>query len=401
LTDVVVVGGGIVGLATARALVAKRLHVTVVEKEQQPGLHQTGHNSGVVHAGLYYAPGSLKARLCTDGRARLARYAGERGIPYDECGKVVVAVSDDELDGLHEIHRRAVANGVPDIRWLSRAELREIEPAVDGVAAVHSPHTAVTDFGAVARAYATDVVAGGGEVVTGFDVAGITDTRSGVHVVARDGRELVADAVVTCAGLWSDRVARLSGDGADPQVVPFRGDYYRLRPSARGLVRGLVYPVPDPRYPFLGVHLTRTVDGEVLVGPNAVLAMARDGYTLTRFRGRDFAETLRWPGFRRMARAHWRTGFSELHRSLSRRAFAAEARRYVPELCAADMVRAPSGVRAQCVAADGTLVEDFSLTTRGRVVNVRNAPSPAATSSLAIADELLSRLAFARSGQVT
>jgi len=374
-----VVGGGIVGLASARALALTGRRIAVVEKETALAQHQTGRNSGVVHAGIYYAPGSLKATLCTAGRARLADYCRERNLPYDECGKLVVAVDDSELDRLREILRRAEANGVPGIRWLDAAELRTIEPAARGVAAVHSPLTAITDFAAVARSYADDVRRSNGEVLTGFEVTGLDQDADAVHVRSRDGRSMTASTVVTCAGLQSDRVAMLSGDGRQPRVVPFRGDYYALQGEARALVRGLIYPVPDPRYPFLGVHLTRTVSGDVLVGPNAVLQA----------RARDLPELLRWSGFRRLAREHWRTGAAELLRARSRRAFAGAARRYVPALRPVDMVRAPSGVRAQCVTNAGDLLEDFAITTVGRVVNVRNAPSPAATSSLAIADEII------------
>jgi L-2-hydroxyglutarate oxidase LhgO len=382
--DAVVVGGGIVGLATARALAAGGRRVAVVEKEAALAQHQTARNSGVVHAGLYYAPGSLKATLCTDGRARMADYCRERNLPYDECGKLVVAVSDDELDGLREILRRAQANGVPEIRWLDAAGLRDVEPHARGVAAVHSPRTAITDFAAVARSFADDVRRSGGHVLTGFEVTALDQDADRVLVRSQDGRALSASTVVTCAGLWSDRVAVLSGDGPEPSVLPFRGDYYSLRGDARRLVHGLIYPVPDPRYPFLGVHLTRTVDGDVLVGPNAVLQA----------RARELPGLLRRPGFRKLAREHWRTGAAELLRARSRRAFAATARRYVPALQPSDMARAPAGVRAQCVSADGELLQDFVISTVGRVVNVRNAPSPAATSSLAIADEVAARVTY-------
>jgi L-2-hydroxyglutarate oxidase LhgO len=380
--DVVVVGAGIVGLATARALAERGADVVVVEKEDAVGSHQTGRNSGVVHAGLYYPPGSLKARLCTAGRRRLADYCRERGLPYDECGKVVVAVDESEVGPLREIHRRGVDNGVPDLAWLDGDALRTVEPAARGVAAVHSPRTAITDFAMVARSFAGDVDRAGGQVLLGFEVVGVDQGLAGVVVRARDGRSVMARTAVTCAGLWSDRVAVMTGDGPDPRVVPFRGDYYALRPHARGLVRGLIYPVPDPRYPFLGVHLTRTVDGEVLVGPNAVLAVGP----------RALVELVRWRGFRRLAVAHWRTGVVELARARSRRAFAGQARRYVPDLRPTDLARAAAGVRAQCVDSDGTLLQDFVISTVGRVVNVRNAPSPAATSSLAIADEIVGRL---------
>jgi L-2-hydroxyglutarate oxidase LhgO len=376
--DAVVVGGGIVGLATARALAQSGRTVAVVEKDSVLAQHQTSRNSGVVHAGLYYAPGSLKARLCTSGRARMAGYCRERGLSYDECGKLVVAVDDAELDGLREIHRRAQANGVPDVRWLDEHEMRDVEPAARGVAAVHSPRTAITDFEAVAGSFGRDVEALGGVVLLRFEVVGIEQDADSVRLRAADGRRVEAAAAVCCAGLGSERVAVLAGDSPEPRIVPFRGDYYMLRPASRGLVRGLIYPVPDPRYPFLGVHLTRTVDGEVLVGPNAVLAVGP----------RDLVGLVRWRGFRRLAAAHWRTGLTELARSRSRRAFAAQARRYVPALRSTDMVRAAAGVRAQCVDANGALLQDFCISTVGRVVNVRNAPSPAATSSLAIADEV-------------
>jgi L-2-hydroxyglutarate oxidase LhgO len=353
-----------------------------VEKETALAQHQTARNSGVVHAGLYYAPGSLKATLCTAGRARMADYCRDRDLPYDECGKLVVAVRESELAGLREIHRRAEANGVPDIRWLDADELREIEPAARGLAAVHSPRTAITDFAAVARSFADDVRRSGGEVFTGFEVTGLDQDADTVTVRSADGRTLHSSTVVTCAGLSSDRVAMLSGDGREPRVVRFRGDYYALQGDACALVRGLIYPVPDPRYPFLGVHLTRTVTGEVLVGPNAVLQA----------RARELPELLRWAGFRRLARQHWRTGAAELLRARSRRAFAGTARRYVPDLRPAHLVRAPAGVRAQCVADSGEMLQDFVISTVGRVVNVRNAPSPAATSSLAIADEVAARV---------
>lgn len=395
VVDFAVVGGGIVGLATARALQARfeGAQVVVLEQEIALGTHQTGHNSGVVHAGIYYGPGSLKARLCTDGRLRLKEYAAANGIPYQECGKLVVAVDDSEVEPLSELHRRATANGVPGLRLLAGAAITEVEPHVRAVAALHSPATAVTDFARVARAYADDVVRGGGRILTGFRVTALRQDADTVHVTAASGASLVAGRVVACGGLWSDRLATLAGDEQDPRIVPFRGDYYELAADRRGLVNGLVYPVPDPRYPFLGVHLTRTVTGRVLVGPNAVLAGARAGYRRRALSPVDLADTLRSPGFRRLARTHWRTGVQELVRATSRRAFAAEARRYVPALDARDLVRAQSGVRAQAVAADGTLVDDFRISSTGRVTNVRNAPSPAATSSLAIAEEIVDRVA--------
>lgn len=392
--DVVVVGGGIVGLATARAVLRSHrdARVVVLEKERAIGRHQTGRNSGVVHAGVYYPPGSLKARLCAEGRLLMREFALARGIPYDACGKVVVAVDDSELPRLEVLHERAVANGVPGARLLTAREVADLEPAVRAVAGLHSPESAVTDFAAVARAVADDVAALGGEVVAGAEVTAIAQEADGVTVETAAGAAYRAARMIGCAGLWSDRVARLAGDVPAPRIVPFRGDYYRLRRDRRGLVRGLVYPVPDPRYPFLGVHLTRTVDGDVLVGPNAFLAFAREGYTFATVRPRELWDAVSSRAFRRLAREHWRTGVGELRRSVSRRAFAAEARRYVPALRAEDLERAPSGVRAQAVEDDGSLVDDFRITTVGRVVNLRNAPSPAATSSFAIANELVRRL---------
>jgi L-2-hydroxyglutarate oxidase len=389
-----IVGGGIVGIALAHRLAGldRDLAVTVLEKEQALGLHQTGRNSGVVHAGLYYPPGSLKARLCRRGVRLLRELCAGHGLAYDECGKVVVALHEGELGRLRAIHERAVANGVPGVRLVGPGELRELEPHVRGVAALHSPHTAVVDFRAVTERLATEAATRGADIRTGVQVRRILPDSDRV-VVEAGGRRWAFEDLVICGGLHTDRLARLAGQPGDPRVVPFRGDYYELRHDRRHLVRGLVYPVPDPRYPFLGVHLTRRVDGGVLVGPNAVLALAREGYRRTDLRPRDLAETLAWPGFRRLAARHWRTGVREVVGSLSRRAFCAAARRYLPDLHPADLRRAPSGVRAQAVARDGTLVDDFRLTRTGPVVAVRNAPSPAATSSMAIAEHI-TRLLF-------
>ncbi|XVQ12874.1 L-2-hydroxyglutarate oxidase [Spirillospora sp. CA-255316] len=392
-TRIGVVGAGILGLAVARRLAELRpgARLTVLDKEDRVAAHQTGHNSGVAHAGLYYKPGSLKAILCRRGIVLLRDYCAERGLPYEECGKVVVARNAAELGPLEEIERRATANGVPGLRRLTGAELREIEPHAAGVAALHSPHTAIVDFTAVTRACADDVRAAGGELRLGFEVTRIT--RRGESVaVASPGEELVFDRLVICGGLQSDRLARLAGDSPAPAIVPFRGEYYRLVPERDGLVRGLIYPVPDPRYPFLGVHFTRRVGGGVDIGPNAVLALAREGYRRRDVRPREVWETLRWPGFRRLAVRHWRTGLKEMYGSAVKRAFLAEARAFVPALEAADMVPAPAGVRAQAVDPDGSLVDDFRIGRLGPVTTVRNAPSPAATSSLAIAEHLADRI---------
>jgi len=384
-----IVGGGIVGVALAHHITGRDrdVAVTVLEKEPDLAMHQTGRNSGVVHAGLYYTPGSLKARLCRRGVELLGELCARHGLAYDECGKVVVALDEGELGRLEAIHERALANGVPGVRMVGRDELRELEPNVQGIAALHSPHTAVVDFAAVTRRLAADAAAMGAEIRTGVEVRRVTQDAAGVAVEA-GGERLAFDELVICGGLHTDRLARLAGHTDDPRVVPFRGEYYELAPGRRDLVNGLVYPVPDPRYPFLGVHLTKRVDGGVLVGPNAVLALAREGYRWRDLRPGDLAETLAWPGFRRMAARHWRTGVREVIGSLSRRAFCDAARRYVPDLRPDDLHRARSGVRAQAVARDGTLVDDFRISRQGRVAAIRNAPSPAATSSMAIAEHI-------------
>jgi L-2-hydroxyglutarate oxidase LhgO len=392
--DHLVIGGGIVGVATAREILLRRpgARVALVEKEQRLAAHQTGHNSNVVHAGIYYAPGSLKATLCARGRAMLKEYAVDRGVPYVECGKLVVASDAAELGPLRLLYERSVTNAVAGVRLLDAPEMREIEPAVVGTGAIHSPATAITDFVALTHALAGDVRAAGGEILLGAEVVRVRQSTEDVVVTLAGGEELRAGGVVACAGLWSDAVARLSGDAVDPRIVPFRGEYYRLKPPRADVVRGLIYPVPDPRYPFLGVHLTKTLDGSLLAGPNAVLAFAREGYRRWHVRPGELAGVLGSPGFRRLARAHWRTGLREMRGSLSRRAFAAAVARYVPLVTPDDLEPAPAGVRAQAVERDGSLVDDFRLSVNGRVLNVRNAPSPAATSSLAIAAEIVDRL---------
>jgi (S)-2-hydroxyglutarate dehydrogenase len=388
---VIVVGGGILGLAAARLATLRQAgaEVLVLEKEDGVGRHQTGHNSGVVHAGIYYPAGSLKARLCRRGGALLREFCAAHGVPLEECGKVVVATGEHELGRLEALAERAEANGVPGLRRLDAAGLHAVEPHVRGPAALHSPHTAIVDFAAVARTLAAEVAATG-EIRTGVRVTRVASGRRPAVEIA-GGPPLAADRVIVCAGLHADRLARASGERAAPRIVPFRGEYWKLRPERARLVRGLVYPVPDPALPFLGVHLTRKIDGEVWVGPNAVLATAREGYLRRRVSPADVWDTLAWPGTWRLVRRHWRAGAAELRRSVLRRAFVDEARRYVPELRPADVVRAPAGVRAQAVDRDGALVDDFRLSDAGRVVWVRNAPSPAATSALAIAEELLER----------
>lgn len=389
---VVVVGGGILGLATARLLARERpdAELVVVEKEPQLALHQTARNSGVVHAGVYYEPGSSKARLCRRGAALLRAFCAERGVAYEACGKLVVALREAELPRLERLEERARANGVPGLRRLDAAGLREVEPHAAGIAALHSPETAITDFRAVALALADELRERGGRVRTSAEVVRVRAAAAGGGVVVElaDGSALRADRAIVCAGLHADRLARASGEDPAPRIVPFRGEYWALRAERRALVRGLIYPVPDPALPFLGVHLTRTVDGRVLIGPNAVLALAREGYARGAARAADAADTLAWGGTWRLMRRHWRAGAAELRRSRSRRPFVAAARRYVPELRAADAVRAGAGVRAQAVDRDGTLVDDFRIGGGERIVWIRNAPSPAATSALAIAEEI-------------
>jgi L-2-hydroxyglutarate oxidase LhgO len=390
-----IVGAGILGVAVARRLMERRpeASITILDKEQGVGLHQTGHNSGVAHAGLYYAPGSLKARLCRQGIELLQPFCEERGLPYVECGKLVVARDATEIDRLREIERRATLNGVPGLRWLEGNEaLREIEPSVAGIAAVHSPHTAVVDFRAVAHALAAEVTGQGGTILFGRAVDAI-ERRGDEVIVSAAGEQHAFDHLVLCAGLQSDRVAQLAGDGPGPAIIPFRGEYLKLRAGSEQLVRGLIYPVPEPAFPFLGVHFTRRVEGGVDIGPNAVLAFAREGYRRGDVVPGELAAVLRWPGFRRLARRYWRTGLKEMVGSVSRTAFVREAQTFVPALRVSDVEPAPAGVRAQSIDADGSLVDDFRIHHLGPVVAIRNAPSPAATSSLAIArhvvDELL------------
>ncbi len=395
---VVIVGGGILGLATAR-LAAREVpnaEVLVLEKEHSLAQHQTGHNSGVVHAGLYYAPGSLKARLCLRGASLLKGFCLERGIGYDECGKLVIATDEREMTRFDALEERARANGVPGLQRLGESELRAIEPRASGIAALHSPATAIVDFGEVARAMADDARAAGASINMGVEVGRILGVGRAAEIELADGTVIRADRAVVCAGLHADRLARASCQPAEPRIMSFRGEYWQLRPDRCHVVRGTIYPVPDPALPFLGIHLTRKIDGSVWIGPNAILATAREGYGRTTFIARDVWDALAWPGAPRLFRRYWRPGVAEVYRTLSKRAFIREARRYVPELRASDAIRAPAGVRAQGVDRDGTLVDDFRLGADGPVLWVRNAPSPAATSSLAIAEEIVERAHLGR-----
>jgi L-2-hydroxyglutarate oxidase LhgO len=391
--DVVVVGAGIIGLAVARELQARTpgIRLGVLDKEPVLGFHQTAHSSGVVHRGVYYAPGSLKARLCVEGAARMLEYCEAQEIPILRCGKVVVATGEEELPRLDELHRRSVANGVPRVELIGPERLRELEPHVAGLRAIHSPETSVVDFSLVARAYGDDVTQRGGELLLGREVLSFA-RRGGSTAIGTTGGDVEATRVVVCAGVYSDRLAASTGADAEPRIVPFRGDYLVLKPGRRHLVRGLVYPVPDPAFPFLGIHTTVRPDGAVWLGPNAVLALSREGYRRRDVRLRDVREILRSAGFRRLARRHWRMGAAETVRDLSTRRFVAAARKLLPELEVDDVLPGPSGIRAQALASDGTLVDDFVFHEADGVVHVRNAPSPGATSSLAIASVIADRV---------
>jgi len=383
--DVAVVGGGIVGLATALRLTEKRpdLRVAVLEKEPELATHQSGHNSGVLHAGLYYQPGSLKARLCREGKAAIEAFAEAHDIPFERCGKLVVALDEGELPRLATLRERATANGVPGLEEVGPERIREIEPHAAGIRGLWSPETGIIDFRRVALAMAADLTGRGVTIETGREVRSLAERPDEV-VVGTAAGDVRAGLVVACAGLQADRVAALSGSRDGPQIVPFRGDYYTLAPAARGLVRGLIYPVPDARFPFLGVHFTKRIDGAVWAGPNAVLAFAREGYRRRDLNPRDLFVTLTNRGFLRLATRYLGTGLAEMWRDWWKPAFVRELQRYVPEIRADQLMFGPSGVRAQAIARDGTLVDDFVLGGSGRILHVRNAPSPAATSSLAI-----------------
>ena len=391
--EVVVIGGGIVGLATARALTF-RTHASVVLFEAEPRLaaHQTGPNSGVIHSGLYYRPGSLKAVNCTAGRDALYRFCAEHGIPHERCGKVVVATSDRQLAALDELERRGRANGLLGLERRSAAALGEIEPHVRAVAALAVPQTGIVDYTRVAEAMAADIRERGGEIRTGSRVRAV-ERRNASLVVQTAGGSVECRNLINCAGLQSDRVARLCGLRPDLRIIPFRGEYYELVPDRKHLVRHLVYPVPDPRFPFLGVHFTRMIDGGVEAGPNAVLALRREGYGRLSFSAKDALAILGYRGFWRMAARYGKTGMGEVVRSFSKRAFVRALNALVPELRVEDVVPGGAGVRAQAVAPDGSLLDDFHILEAERMLHVLNAPSPAATASLAIGESLARRAA--------
>lgn len=389
-----IIGAGIVGLAIARQLAQAGVPVTVWEKEPGVARHQTGRNSGVVHAGIYYQPGSAKAKNCRRGVELLRAYCAGRDLPWDERGKLVVARDERETQRLREIERRSQANGVPGVRWLDGPDIRALEPDVAGVAALLSPTTAITDYPGIARSFAADLTDAGGELRTSTPVMAVRrrgGLLDGVQVRTPDGIHPVSRLVI-CAGLQTDLLARAAGDETGPEIVPFRGEYLRLRPEVKDRVRHLIYPVPDPAYPFLGVHLTPRIDGESDLGPNAVLALAREGYRWRDVSAEQLSRLARSAAFRRLARQNWRAGLREMRGSVSRRAFLAEARSYLPWLEPGHVTAAPAGVRAQAVDPDGSLVDDFRIHRIGPVTAIRNAPSPAATASMAIAEQVVAQL---------
>jgi L-2-hydroxyglutarate oxidase LhgO len=399
--DLTIIGGGIVGLATALAVVQRHpgLKLAVLEKEDRLAVHQTGHNSGVIHSGIYYKPGSLKAQTCVAGAKALIAFCEEHDIPYERCGKVVVATSADELSRLEELHRRGTANGVEGLEIIGPERLRELEPHAVGIKALYVPPTGIIDFPRVAHTYARLVQEHGGALKTRYQVQKILHREGGLVLETSQGA-VQTRFLINCGGLFCDRIARMAGVRIDLQIVPFRGEYYTIAPQRRSLVKNLIYPVPDPALPFLGVHFTRTIDGMVEAGPNAVLAFAREGYRKTDFIAHDLKETLAFPGFWRMAQKYWKTGIGEMYRSYSKNAFLRALQRLLPDLRERDLQPGGSGVRAQAIASNGALVDDFVILLSGNALHILNAPSPGATSSLAIGQYIAekTRQAFVLTG---
>ncbi len=394
--DVIVIGGGIVGLATAWQLLRQRpaTRVAVIEKESAVARHQTGHNSGVIHSGLYYRPGSLRAKLCREGGEELIALCEREGVPYDRCGKIVVATREEEHPRLEELHRRGIANGLQGLRWLGAEEIKEFEPHCVGTRALWVPQAGIVSFRAVAEKYAEKIRAAGGEIALGERVDTIRGGSTGgkVEIVTTKAVH-TCRVLVACAGLHSDRLARQTQPDLPMRITPFRGEYYELLPEARKLVRNLIYPVPDPTFPFLGLHFTRVIDGRIESGPNAVFAFGREAYTRTGFNLRDTWEAVAWPGVRIMARKYWRTGLAEFHRSFSKAAFVKTLQRMIPEIRMEHVRPGGAGVRAMACHLDGSLIDDFHILDTGNIVHVCNAPSPAATASLAIGGTIAATLA--------
>jgi L-2-hydroxyglutarate oxidase len=388
-----VIGGGLVGMATAlRLLWSGRVRrLTLLEKESRVGAHQSTHNSGVLHAGLYYRPGSLKARMAVEGIRAMTSYCREKNIPHEICGKVVVGMDESEVPRLRDLEARGRANGLQGLRWLDRDGLRAIEPHAAGVAALHVPEEGIVDYAMVCEALRADIESAGGRIVTGAEVRQLRETADGWIACTAAG-EFAGDYLVNCAGLQSDRVSRMAGESPGDRIVPFRGEYYKLRPEAAHLVRNLIYPVPDPKFPFLGVHFTRLIGGGVEAGPNAVLAFAREAYRKTQFDLRDMADTLGFPGLWKFLARHPRMVWDEGWRSMSRGLFCRSLQRLVPELCADDLEPSGAGVRAQAISPQGELVQDFRLVPGSRSLHVLNAPSPAATASIAIGQYIVDQM---------
>jgi (S)-2-hydroxyglutarate dehydrogenase len=392
--DLLIIGAGIVGLATAleftRRFPGKRL--LIVEKEDRVAAHQTGHNSGVIHSGIYYRTGSLKARNCVAGCASMKRFCAEHAIPFEECGKLVIATAPDEVPRLHALHERGIANGVLGLRLLDRDEFRELEPYSDGICALHVPTTGIVDYKLVAAKYAALIAQAGGEIVLRAAVTGLRDDAD-FNLVETTAGTFHARHAINCAGLYSDTLTRMAGCKTDLEIIPFRGEYYEVKPERRHLVRNPIYPVPDPRFPFLGVHFTRHIDGGVEAGPNAVLAFRREGYTGSTLDLTETVEMLQWPGFWKMARKYWKMGAAEQYRAWIKPAFTRALQQMVPELTEDDLVPGGSGVRAQAVDRNGNLLDDFCFVHSKRMIHVCNVPSPAATASLEIGREVVDMLA--------
>jgi L-2-hydroxyglutarate oxidase LhgO len=388
--DLAVIGGGIIGLSVAMEAVERfpSLNVVVLEKEARVASHQTGHNSGVIHSGVYYKPGSLKAKNCVAGAAAMVRFCKEYDIPHDICGKVIVATDKEDMPGLEELRRRGEANGVAGIEMIGPERLKEMEPHCEGVAALHVPSTGIVDYVEVANKYAERVLANGGRILTDSEVCNIGKTSDEIVFETRKAT-IAATWAVNCAGLHSDRIARLAGDDNGLRIIPFRGEYYELAPEKRALVKNLIYPVADPRFPFLGVHFTRKMRGGIEVGPNAVLALKREGYSKAALDIRDAMEVVSFLGFWRMASKYWSSGIAEYYRSLNKRAFTRALQKLVPEVRPSDLVGAGAGVRAQAVDRSGRLLDDFSIVQSKQIIHVCNVPSPAATASLLIGKQVV------------
>ena len=392
-SDVIIIGGGIVGLATAYDLSTRfpELSILILEKEDTLAAHQTGRNSGVLHSGIYYKPGSLKARNCRKGKALLEQFCIEQDIPYNLCGKVIVATNEDERPTLHDIYERGQANGVT-CSIIDQGRLNELEPYTAGIEAIHVPEAGIVDYRVVCERLAEIITERGNEIKLGAEVTAVEEGDREVTVTTNLG-VFSTGYLINCAGVYSDRVTKMSGMDAQAQIIPFRGEYYELKPEAEHLCRSLLYPVPDPKFPFLGVHFTLIIDGRVTCGPNAVLAFAREGYKLTDMNTRDLLETLRYPGFQKLAGRYWRAGVGEMWRSASKGAFVAALQKLVPDIREEHLVRSPAGIRAQALLPDGSMMDDFAFQESARIVNVINAPSPAATASLAIGETVVDQLA--------